>query len=94
MFDNASPAGIRVNTIVLAFTLVAGTVVFLRIFTRLVLTKGAGFEDVCIAFAMVCCSSWIVDTTLTNEAAVDCFDRLNFRGSHAWPWKARRRPLC
>ncbi|KAJ4353109.1 hypothetical protein N0V95_003643 [Ascochyta clinopodiicola] len=53
MLDNASPAGIRVNTIVLAFTLVAGTVVFLRLFTRLVLTKGAGFEDVCIAFAMV-----------------------------------------
>lgn len=57
MLDNASPAGIRVNTIVLAFTLVAGTVVFLRLFTRLVLTKGAGFEDVCIAFAMVCSSS-------------------------------------
>ncbi|KAJ4994500.1 hypothetical protein SVAN01_00329 [Stagonosporopsis vannaccii] len=53
MLENASPAGIRVNTIVLAFTLVAGTVVFLRLFTRLVLTKGAGFEDVCIAFAMV-----------------------------------------
>jgi hypothetical protein len=57
MLDNASPAGIRVNTIVLAFTLVAGTVVFLRLFTRLVLTKGAGFEDVCIAFAMVCYTS-------------------------------------
>ncbi|KAF3008694.1 hypothetical protein E8E13_009437 [Curvularia kusanoi] len=53
MLENASPAGIRVNTIVLAFTLVAGTIVFLRLFTRLVLTKGAGFEDVCIAFAMV-----------------------------------------
>jgi hypothetical protein len=51
--DNASPAGIRANTIVLAFTLVAGTVVFLRLFTRLVLTRGAGFEDVCIGFAMV-----------------------------------------
>lgn len=53
MLDNASPTGIRVNTIVLAFTLVAGTVVFLRLFTRVVLTKGAGFEDVCIALAMV-----------------------------------------
>ncbi|KAH6618848.1 hypothetical protein C7974DRAFT_38158 [Boeremia exigua] len=52
MLDNASPAGIRVNTIVLAFTLVAGTIVFLRLFTRLVLTKGAGLEDVFIAFAM------------------------------------------
>lgn len=54
MVDNASSAGIRVNTTVLAFTLVAGTVVFLRLFTRLILTKGAGFEDVCIAVAMVC----------------------------------------
>lgn len=53
MLDNASPAGVRVNTIVLAFTLVAGTVVFLRLFTRLVLTKGAGLEDACIAAAMV-----------------------------------------
>ncbi|KAF1360056.1 hypothetical protein EJ07DRAFT_57815, partial [Lizonia empirigonia] len=51
--DNASPAGIRVIEIVLAFTLVAGTVVFLRLFTRLVLTKGAGLEDVCIAVAML-----------------------------------------
>jgi hypothetical protein len=51
--QNATPAGLRVNTIVLAFTLVSGMVVFLRMFTRLVISKGAGFEDVCIAFAMV-----------------------------------------
>jgi hypothetical protein len=51
--QNATPAGLRVNTIVLAFTLVSGMVVFLRMFTRLVISKGAGFEDVCIGFAMV-----------------------------------------
>ncbi|CAO2650904.1 Nn.00g092010.m01.CDS01 [Neocucurbitaria sp. VM-36] len=48
----ASSAGIRLNTIVLAFTLVAGMVVFLRLFTRLVLTRAAGFEDACIVLAM------------------------------------------
>ena len=49
-----SPAGTRVNTIVLAFTLVAGMVVFLRVFTRFALTRGAGLEDASIALAMVC----------------------------------------
>jgi hypothetical protein len=53
MLPEAAPDGIRVNTITLAFTLVAGTVVFLRLFTRFVLTKGAGFEDALIAIAMV-----------------------------------------
>jgi hypothetical protein len=53
MLPEASPDGIRVNTITLAFTLLAGTIVFLRLFTRLVLTKGAGFEDALIAIAMV-----------------------------------------
>jgi hypothetical protein len=48
-----TPAGTRVNIIVLAFTLVAGLVVFLRLFTRLVISKGAGLEDACIVFAMV-----------------------------------------
>jgi hypothetical protein len=51
--DTATPAGLRVNTIVLAFTLVSGIIVFLRMFTRLVISKGAGFEDVCIVLAMV-----------------------------------------
>jgi hypothetical protein len=51
--DTATPAGLRVNTIVLAFTLVSGVVVFLRIFTRLVISKGAGFEDACVVLAMV-----------------------------------------
>ncbi|KAL6703592.1 hypothetical protein ACN47E_009537 [Coniothyrium glycines] len=48
-----TPAGTRVNTIVLVFTLVTGLVVFLRLFTRLVLSKAAGFEDACILFAMM-----------------------------------------
>ncbi|KAH7392522.1 hypothetical protein BKA66DRAFT_510100 [Pyrenochaeta sp. MPI-SDFR-AT-0127] len=48
----ASSAGVRVNTIALTFTLVAGMIVFLRIFTRLVLTRSAGFEDACILLAM------------------------------------------
>jgi hypothetical protein len=52
--DTATPAGLRVNAIVLAFTLVSGMVVFLRLFTRFVISKGAGFEDVCIVLAMVC----------------------------------------
>ncbi|KAF2036257.1 hypothetical protein EK21DRAFT_52355 [Setomelanomma holmii] len=49
---NASPAGIQVNTIVLTFTLVAGMIVFLRLFTRLVLSRMAGFEDICIVGSM------------------------------------------
>ncbi|KAF1938894.1 hypothetical protein EJ02DRAFT_270253 [Clathrospora elynae] len=49
----ATPAGTRVNSIVLSFTLIAGVIVFLRMFTRLVLTKRAGLEDVCIVFSMV-----------------------------------------
>jgi hypothetical protein len=53
MLPEAAPDGIRVNTITLAFTLVAGTIVFLRLFTRFVLTKNAGYEDALIAIAMV-----------------------------------------
>ncbi len=49
-----TPAGTRVNIIVLAFTLVAGMVVFLRMFTRLFMIRKAGFEDVSILLAMVC----------------------------------------
>lgn len=48
----ASYVGTRMNTIVLAFTLVAGMVVFVRLFTRLLLTKNASVEDVCVVFAM------------------------------------------
>ncbi|KAF2829910.1 hypothetical protein CC86DRAFT_367820 [Ophiobolus disseminans] len=59
----ASPAGTRVTTIALAFTLVAGTVVFLRLFTRLVLTRVTGFEDACIVLAMVLSISLTVMTS-------------------------------
>lgn len=50
---NSNPAGIRVNIIVLTFTLVSSLVVFLRLFTRLVISKNAGLEDACIVLAMV-----------------------------------------
>lgn len=49
----ATPAGTRVTTISLAFTLVAGMVVFLRLFARLVLIRTCGFEDAGIVIAMV-----------------------------------------
>ena len=49
----ASPAGRRVNAVILAFTVVSGAVVFFRLFTRIAVIKNAGFEDVCIALAMV-----------------------------------------
>jgi hypothetical protein len=51
--NNSSPAGIRVNIIVLAFTLVSSMTVFLRLFTRLVISRMAGWEDACIVMAMV-----------------------------------------
>lgn len=56
MEDNGldtSPAGTRVNSIVLAFTVVAGLVVSLRMFARLLLTKVTGLEDLWIVLAMV-----------------------------------------
>lgn len=49
----SSPAGNRVNVLVLSFTLISGVVVFFRLFTRTVLIRNWGFEDVCISFAMV-----------------------------------------
>ncbi|KAF2116474.1 hypothetical protein BDV96DRAFT_543909 [Lophiotrema nucula] len=49
----ASPAGNRVNAVILAFTVVSGAVVFFRLFTRIAVIKNAGFEDVCITLAMV-----------------------------------------
>lgn len=49
----ASTTGIQVNTIVLAFTLVAGMVVFLRLFAKLAVSKSSGFEDIYIVIAMV-----------------------------------------
>ncbi|KAH7399125.1 hypothetical protein DE146DRAFT_523894 [Phaeosphaeria sp. MPI-PUGE-AT-0046c] len=49
---DASPAGTRVNSIVLAFTVVAGLVVSLRMFARILLKRVSGFEDLWIVLAM------------------------------------------
>ncbi|ORY11593.1 hypothetical protein BCR34DRAFT_447226, partial [Clohesyomyces aquaticus] len=48
----ASPSGNRVIAVTEAFTVVAGAVVFLRLFTRLFVLRNAAFEDACITFAM------------------------------------------
>lgn len=50
----ASPAGNRVTVLVLTFTLISGITVFFRLFTRLAVIRNAGFEDACVAVAMVC----------------------------------------
>jgi hypothetical protein len=49
----ACPIGTRVTKTVLTFTIVTGIVVFLRLFTRMVLNKMSGFEDACVVLAMV-----------------------------------------
>jgi hypothetical protein len=52
----SSPAGMAqtmLNTVVLVFTLVAGLVMFLRLFTRGLLLHKAGAEDAWISLAMV-----------------------------------------
>jgi hypothetical protein len=48
-----SPVATRVNTIVLAFTVVAGLIVSLRLFARILLSSLFGLEDVLIVLAMV-----------------------------------------
>ncbi|KAF2865328.1 hypothetical protein BDV95DRAFT_507298 [Massariosphaeria phaeospora] len=48
----ASPAGLRVNAVVVAFTVIAGGTVFLRLLTRGVLLRNIGIEDACIWLAM------------------------------------------
>jgi hypothetical protein len=48
-----SPTGTQVNTVVLAFTVVAGLVVTLRLFARVILTSLFGFEDAFVIIAMV-----------------------------------------
>jgi hypothetical protein len=53
MSSTTSPAGHRVNILVLIFTLVAGLTVFCRLFTRTVVIRNAGSEDALIAVAMV-----------------------------------------
>ena len=94
MLKEASPDGVRVNTITLAFTLLAGTIVFLRLFTRLVLTKGAGFEDALIAIAMVTSIRLPTSATLalltTPADLVDWFCCSHFRASNARPRNARQ----
>ncbi|KAF2005282.1 hypothetical protein P154DRAFT_425083 [Amniculicola lignicola CBS 123094] len=49
-----SPAGNRVNAVLLSFTALSGSVVFLRLCNRIAFSRNAGFEDACIAFAMAC----------------------------------------
>jgi hypothetical protein len=50
----ATPTGSRVATVVLVFTVIAGIVVFLRLFARTILHRVAGLEDACIVLALVC----------------------------------------
>jgi hypothetical protein len=52
-FSMSSPAGYRVNTVVLIFTLISGVAVILRLVTRVVHLRNAGVEDLCIGLAMV-----------------------------------------
>jgi hypothetical protein len=90
MAPTPTPDGIRVNTLTLAFTLIAGTVVFLRLFTRFVLTKGAGIEDACIAIAMVSLSMATVSFLLTIVAFIDWSCCCHVRASNARPGNTRR----
>lgn len=43
----------QVVAVIEAFTVIAGAVVFLRLFTRISVNKNVGFEDGCILTAMV-----------------------------------------
>lgn len=75
----------RINTVVLVFTLVSGLVVFLRLFTRFVLSKAAGLEDACIAIAMVSVFPSHPDNTyLSSEDTVWSFGRDRCSTSDAW----------
>lgn len=87
--DDSTPAGIRVNIIVLAFTLVSGLVVFLRLFTRLVISKNAGLEDACIVLAMV--SEHRLLAALFAKGNLDLFRItycIDYRTSNEWTWRA------
>jgi hypothetical protein len=44
----------QIVAVIEAFTVVAGAVVFLRLFTRLSVIRNVGFEDGCILAAMAC----------------------------------------
>ncbi|KAF2190628.1 hypothetical protein K469DRAFT_559523 [Zopfia rhizophila CBS 207.26] len=50
----ASLAGNRVIAVTEAFTVIAGAVVFLRLFTRVVLIQNAGLSDILVFIAMAC----------------------------------------
>lgn len=60
----APPVATQVNTIVLAFTVVAGLIVSLRLFARIFLTSLFGPEDIFIVLAMV-------SATLNSHARFD-----------------------
>lgn len=86
---NTSPAGTRVDIIVLTFTVISAMVVFLRIFTRLVISKRAGFEDACIGLAMV--SQPCLPTRLFAHKIPDLLHRTyrtDRRTSHEWAGRA------
>lgn len=53
-----SPAGHRVNSVILILTLLSGLTVFCRLFIRLIVIRNAGSEDVFIALAMVSIKLW------------------------------------
>lgn len=68
----ASPAGTRVNIIILPFTLLSGIVVFFRLFTRFFILRNAGREDLCISLAMV----WTTSSSFKKDIESDrhsCF---------------------
>ncbi|KAI0577798.1 hypothetical protein TUN199_08290 [Pyrenophora tritici-repentis] len=77
--DNSTPAGVRVNTIVLAFTLVSGMIVFLRLFTRLVISRSAGLEDLCIVIAMV------LSIALSIQTAAQVMNGLGMHAANLLP---------
>ena len=53
--DPSAP-GFRVTAVTLSFTALAGLAVILRLFTRLVMVRKGGLEDVLIALSAVCIS--------------------------------------
>ena len=59
------------NTVVLVFTLLAGLVVFLRLFTRGLVLHKAGAEDAWITFAMVSLSTnlmvWVLNSSSSGS---------------------------
>lgn len=58
------------NTVVLVFTLLAGLVVFLRLFTRGLVLHKAGAEDAWITFAMVSSSTSFMACMLNTSSQI------------------------